>query len=156
MGARPERGGRLKVSQGNPRALQIPFVQRWISTLGGAYLFRPMPASDPDCPSEGAPQAQAPKQRPRVRGTTRSQRALPIAIASAGLFVRYVDVRAPDVVYVKGILEASEGLGVVFAERGGELVIASPPDRAAALDELLADLVIEIGARIDADTRIRE
>ena len=92
----------------------------------------------------------------RPKGTARSQRALPIAIASAGLFVRRVDVRPPDVVYVKGILEASEGLGVIFAERGGDLVVASPPDRAAALDELLADLVIEIGARIDADTRIQE
>ena len=103
-----------------------------------------------------AAHAHPTNERPRPRGTTRSQRALPIAIASAGLYVRRVDVRPPDVVYVKGILEASEGLGVVFAERGGELVIASPPDRAAALDELLADLVIEIGARIDADTRIPE
>lgn len=113
-----------------------------------------MPASDAGCPPEG--NAQARPTPPRLRGTTRSQRALPIAVASAGLFVRRVDVRPPDVVYVKGILEASEGLGVVFAERGGELVIASPPDRAAALDELLADLVVEIGARIDADTRSPE
>jgi hypothetical protein len=97
-----------------------------------------------------------PNVRARLPGTNRSQRALPIAIASRGLFVRRVDVSPPDVVYVKGILEASEGLGVVFAERGGELVIASAPDRSAALDELLADLVSEIGARIDADSRIPE
>lgn len=115
-----------------------------------------MAASDAGCPPEGTAQARPTHERPRLRGTTRSQRALPIAVASAGLFVRRVDVRPPDVVYVKGILEASEGLGVVFAERGGELVIASAPDRAAALDELLADLVVEIGARIDADTRIPE
>jgi hypothetical protein len=115
-----------------------------------------MPASDTGSPPEVAEQARPMNSRPQTRGTARSQRALPIAIASAGLFVRRVDVRPPDVVYVKGILEASEGLGVVFAERGGELVIASPPDRAAALDELLADLVIEIGARIDADARIPE
>lgn len=92
----------------------------------------------------------------RLPGTNRSKRALPIDIASRGLFTRRVDVSPPDVVYVKGILEASEGLGVVFAERGGELVIASAPDRSAALDELLADLVSEIGARIDADSRIPE
>jgi Domain of unknown function (DUF4911) len=103
-----------------------------------------------------ADQARPPKTRPRLPGTTRSQRALPIAVASAGLFVRRVDVNPPDVVYVKSILEASEGLAVIFAERGGELVIASPPDRSAALDELLADLAAEIGARIDADTRVPE
>jgi hypothetical protein len=103
-----------------------------------------------------ADQDRPPPVRASAKGTTRSQRALPIAIASAGLFVRRVDVRPPDVVYVKGILEASEGLGVIFAERGGDLIVASAPDRAAALDELLADLVTEIGARIDADTRIPE
>jgi len=123
---------------------------------GRADLPGPMPASDTGCPPEVAAQARPTNMHQRPRGTARSQRALPIAVASAGLFVRRVDVRPPDVVYVKGILEASEGLAVIFAERGGELVIAAPPDRAAALDELLADLVIEIGARIDADTRIPE
>lgn len=98
-------------------------------------------------------QTRPPTVRQQTKGTNRSQRALPIAIASAGLLVRHVHVRPPDVVYVKGILEASDGLAVIFAERGGDLVIAAPPDRAAALDELLADLVTEIGARIDADTR---
>ena len=110
-----------------------------------------MPASDNGSSSAQLESALAPTEPPRRKGTARSQRALPIAIASAGLFSRRVDVRPADVVYVKGILEASEGLAVVFAERGGELVIASPPDRAAALDELLADLALEIGARIDAN-----
>jgi propanediol dehydratase small subunit len=58
-------------------------------------------------------------------------------------------VRAPDVVYVKSILEASEGLGAIFAERGGELFMAAPFERAAELEELLADLALEIGAVID-------
>lgn len=132
------------------------FVRTWISARGSAYLIRPMPASCPGCPIAMSEPPRPPNVRPKTKGTNRSQRALPIAIASAGLFTRRVDVRPPDVVYVKGILEASEGLAVIFAERGGELMIASPPDRAAALDELLADLVIEIGARIDADTRIPE
>lgn len=119
-----------------------------------------MPASD-TVNDTGNPPLKADETRPTIarpqtKGTTRSQRALPIAIAAAGMFARRVDVRAPDVVYVKGILEASEGLGVVFAERGGDLVIASTPDRAAALDELLADLVIEIGARIEDFSRIPE
>lgn len=115
-----------------------------------------MPASDAGSSPPALDQAHHPNVRPRTKGTARSQRALPIAVASAGLFVRRVDVRPPDVVYVKGILEASEGLAVIFAERGGELVIAAPPDRAAALDELLEDLVVEIGARIDVDPRIEE
>jgi hypothetical protein len=57
-----------------------------------------------------------------------------------------VSVRKKDVVYVKAILEASEGIGALFAERGGELVVAAPVSRESALDELLADLVAEIGA----------
>ncbi len=112
-----------------------------------------MPAPDLGCPPEFARPADPTNVRPKSKGTTRSQRALPIAIASEGMFTRRVDVRPPDVVYVKGILEASEGLAVVFAERGGELVIAAPPNRAAELDELLADLAEEIGARIDPEPK---
>jgi hypothetical protein len=72
----------------------------------------------------------------------------------AGLIARSVIVRAEDVVYVKGIFEASEGLGAMFAERGGDLVIASPLSRQRELDELLADLASEIGAVI-ADFGVR-
>lgn len=59
-------------------------------------------------------------------------------------------VRVPlsEVVFVKGILEASEGLATMFAERGGDLTIAAPPDRAAELDRLLADLQADCGAEI--------
>ncbi|MDI1433082.1 DUF4911 domain-containing protein [Polyangium sorediatum] len=64
------------------------------------------------------------------------------------MLVRRVDVRPADVVFLKGILEASEGLGTLFAERGGELVVAVPPDREKDLVELLDDLVREIDARV--------
>jgi hypothetical protein len=67
-------------------------------------------------------------------------------LIGAGLVARRVRVRASDVVYVKGIFEASEGLGALFAEHGGDLVIAVHPSREAELDELLADLTKEIGA----------
>jgi hypothetical protein len=70
------------------------------------------------------------------------------ALLDRELVARAVSVRAEDVVYVKGIFEASEGLGALFAERGGELVIAAPLSRASELDELLEDLRIEIGAVI--------
>ena len=63
-----------------------------------------------------------------------------------GLVVRKLNVRAVDVVLVRGILEASEGLGTMFAERGGELLLAAPSCQARALDELVADLVRELDA----------
>lgn len=55
--------------------------------------------------------------------------------------------------FVKGIFEASEGLGAVFAaprsehqhpEDGGVLTIAVPRGRAAEVDALLADLKAEL------------
>jgi hypothetical protein len=67
------------------------------------------------------------------------------------MLVRQVSVRPPDVVFVKGLVEASDGLAAVFAEQGGELLIAAPPERAAELAELLADLVTELGARVTED-----
>ena len=66
------------------------------------------------------------------------------------MLVRQLSVRAPDVVFVKGVIEASEGLAVLFAERGGELTIAAPVERGEELDELLRDLTLEVGGRLDA------
>lgn len=66
-----------------------------------------------------------------------------------GLVQRRVRVAAREVVFVKGVFEASEGLGALFAERGGDLVIAAPCSREAELDEVLGDLARDIGAIID-------
>ena len=68
--------------------------------------------------------------------------------AEEGLCARRVRVEPEHVVYVKGILEASEGLASMFAEQGGELILASAWDREAALEELLQDLVDELGAEL--------
>jgi hypothetical protein len=65
------------------------------------------------------------------------------------LVVRRMLVKSKDVVFVKGVFEASEGLCCMFAERGGELVIAAPRAREAELDVLLTDLVTELGAVLD-------
>jgi len=65
------------------------------------------------------------------------------------MIARRVDVAPRDVVYLKGILEASEGLAALFAERGGELVITSPLDRAEELEVLLRDLAEELGATVE-------
>jgi hypothetical protein len=62
-----------------------------------------------------------------------------------GMVTRRVVVRTPDVVFIKGIVEALDGLAQVFAEHGGELTLASPADRAAELDALVDDLVVELG-----------
>lgn len=63
-----------------------------------------------------------------------------------GMVVRRVVVDAKQVVFLKGILEASEGLAQVFAESGGDLTIAAPADREAELDRVLAELCAEVGA----------
>jgi hypothetical protein len=65
-----------------------------------------------------------------------------------GMVVRRVIVRSPDVVFFKGVVEASEGLAAVFAEGGGDLSVAAPADRARELDELLAALCAELGGVI--------
>ncbi|MBK7586472.1 MAG: DUF4911 domain-containing protein [Myxococcales bacterium] len=75
---------------------------------------------------------------------------MPIApLIGPDLVTRSVRVRARDVVFVKGIFEASEGLGALFAERGGDLTIAAHASRVQELDELLRDLSLEIGALVE-------
>ena len=66
------------------------------------------------------------------------------------MVTREVSVRAPDVVFVKGLLEASDGLAALFAERGGDLVLVAPYGREEELAELLRDLEVELGARVGA------
>ncbi|MBX3127405.1 MAG: DUF4911 domain-containing protein [Polyangiaceae bacterium] len=67
-------------------------------------------------------------------------------LLGVGLLNRQVRVQARDVVFVKGILEASEGVAALFAEHGGELILAAHASRLRELDELLADLEDDIGA----------
>ncbi|HMR06634.1 MAG TPA: DUF4911 domain-containing protein [Polyangiaceae bacterium] len=73
-------------------------------------------------------------------------------LMAEGLCSRRVTVRARDVVYVKGIFEASEGLGVLFSKAGGDLIISAHASRLAELDEVLRDLTLEIGAIVEPDT----
>ena len=77
-------------------------------------------------------------------------RGMPLSsLLHADLLSRRVRVRAKDVVFVKGIFEASEGLGALFAERGGDLTLMAPRSRAREFEELLNDLVDELGAELD-------
>lgn len=68
---------------------------------------------------------------------------------TSGLVERRVRVAPRDVVLVKGICEASEGLCAMFAESGGDLVLAAPASRARELDELVRDLHSDFDAVID-------
>jgi hypothetical protein len=63
-----------------------------------------------------------------------------------GMVVRRLVLRARDVVFFKGVVEASDGLAAVHAEHGGDLLVAAPADRAAELDAMLEALGAELGA----------
>jgi hypothetical protein len=73
------------------------------------------------------------------------KKAVPPCVGE-GMVTRKVVVRASDVVLLKAIVEAHDGVAHVFGERGGELVLASPSSRERELYELVADLCVEIGA----------
>ena len=79
-----------------------------------------------------------------------------LGLIDSNLTVRRVRVPLREVVYVKGIVEASLGVGVVFVEADGELTVASPHSRAGALDELLADLQAELGSLMTGGALPRE
>lgn len=68
-----------------------------------------------------------------------------------GMVVRRLCIAAKEVVFLKGIVEAHEGIAQVFAEQGGELTLAAPRDRERELDELVADFCRELGAFTLAD-----
>jgi hypothetical protein len=72
-------------------------------------------------------------------------------LLGAGMVSFQVRVRAPDVVFFKGVLDAHEGLCQVFAERGGDLTVAAPASRARELDGVLEELCAAVGA-----VRVRE
>ena len=64
----------------------------------------------------------------------------------SSMVIRHVVVAERDVVYFRGIFEASCGVATVFSEKGGQLTVAALPSRAVELDQMLADLRVELGA----------
>lgn len=66
-------------------------------------------------------------------------------LVGPGMITRRLVVRACDVGFLKGVVEAHEGLAQVFAEHGGDLVLAAPAGRDAELDELVQDLAADFG-----------
>jgi hypothetical protein len=67
------------------------------------------------------------------------------------MITRRLVVRAKDVAFLKGVVEAHEGLAQVFAEGGGDLTLAAPVGREAELDELVCDLAAELGGIVPTD-----
>lgn len=63
----------------------------------------------------------------------------------AELTVRTVLVDAKELAFVRHVLEASEGLGFVSSEKGGDLFVLAPVSRSADLDVLLNDMARETG-----------
>lgn len=72
-----------------------------------------------------------------------ARKAVPACVGE-GMIVRHVIMRARDVVFFKGVVEASEGLACIFAERGGELIVAAPADREREVDALLEEVAREV------------
>jgi hypothetical protein len=66
-------------------------------------------------------------------------------VVGEGMVVRRIVLSARDVVFFKGVVEASEGLAAVFAERGGDLTVAAPAARERELDEVVDALCAELG-----------
>ncbi len=92
-----------------------------------------------------------PRRGPGSDGCARRRVAVDELLAQCTtepVVVRRVVVPRAEVVYVKGILEASEGLGSLFALHGGELTLVTSRELGGQLDELLADLSEEIGLRV--------
>jgi hypothetical protein len=65
-------------------------------------------------------------------------------LAGPGTVVFRLTVRAQDAVFVRGTLEASDGLGNVFAQSGGDLLVVGTDSLAGSLQATLLDLVDEL------------
>lgn len=57
---------------------------------------------------------------------------------------RRVVVAAEQVVYVRSILEANNGVAAVYSESGGDLTLVTTPCRLIELEQLLIDLRLEL------------
>jgi hypothetical protein len=57
---------------------------------------------------------------------------------------RRVVVAVEEVVYVRAILEANNGVAAVYSESGGDLTLVTSPCRLLELEQLLLDLKREL------------
>jgi hypothetical protein len=68
------------------------------------------------------------------------------ALLGEGLVRRRLIIERSKVVFVRAHLEAGEGLGIMFAERGSELTLATTSSQERELDAFIDDLCAEYGA----------
>jgi len=61
-----------------------------------------------------------------------------------GLLTRHVRVQDADVVLLRAIVEAYEGLAAFYGDGSGLIALSAPLDRARELDQLVDDLALEI------------
>ena len=66
------------------------------------------------------------------------------SLIGKGLVTRLVSLPASEQVFLKGVLEASEGLASLFSEQGALVTLAAPSSRERELDLLLEHLAAEL------------
>jgi len=66
------------------------------------------------------------------------------------LVVRHLECSRVDVVYVKSIVTAYDGLCGMFSDGGHDIRLVAPRGREAELDQLVEDLERELATRRDA------
>lgn len=65
--------------------------------------------------------------------------------------VRRVTVSKDEMVFLRHVIEASEGLGFIVAESGGDAFVMSSTSQEAELDQLLSDLSVEMSLHVWGD-----
>jgi len=104
-----------------------------------------------ECVQERVRQRRATRDANSLRSTTPLSRKAVAPCVGHGMVVHKLVLPSREVVFFKGVIEASEGLAAVFAEGGGDLAVGAPADRAGELDALLDILCAELGG-----VRVRE
>lgn len=66
-------------------------------------------------------------------------------LSKIDLAVRPISVRAHQLVFVRHVLEASEGIGFLIAKKGGEAILVAPLSQVAELDAFVEDMKLEVG-----------
>lgn len=64
-----------------------------------------------------------------------------------GLVRRTLDVRADLVVWVRSVVESYDGLGFLYGDGGGDIVLVTTDDQTTELDALIGALVEEAPAQ---------
>jgi hypothetical protein len=96
--------------------------------------------------------ASATSDHPDRSGRDLRAECAQFALAGDGLITRTIECRSADVVYVKSIATAYEGLCCLFCERGGVVRLVAPSGREAELDLLVRDLEEEFAREKDQRT----